>query len=151
MSKAKKFKELVNKESQPEVDKEVNRTEWIDDIAELFGTISGWLKEEDIRWTRYSTQFSDSSIGQYQSSMMVIVNDGYEATIRPEYTAPRGQRSGVVIRSGKKSGAQTKRLVRIQSDDRTKWKVGMTPTGSLGKNLTKDRFFDLLISIFKLE
>ncbi len=151
MSKAKKFKNLIKKKALPYAGKEATKKEWVADLASLFKTISVWMEEEEIEYRVHSNDFDDPTIGQYRSSILVIVQDDYEATIRPEYTAPRGGGAGVVIKAGKKSGSNSKRLIRDKSDGTTKWKVPINSSSAVRKKLTMDRFFDLLISVFRLE
>lgn len=150
MSKAKKFKELVKKKAQPDTGKEATRDEWVADVFDLFETVGTWLQEEDIEYRAQTSTFVDAKIGEYHSMMLVLTYEDYEATIRPEYSAPIGKGSCVRIKSGKKSGGNVKILTRDNTDETVKWKVPITPSG-IGKKLDKDRFFDLLISIFDLE
>ena len=112
MSKAKKFKDLVKKKEQPDNGKEARKDEWVSDVAALFEEIGGWLGEEEIKHRAHTVDFNDDKIGQYKSLMLVIMPDGYEATIRPEYSAPIGKGRCVRVKSGKKSGGNVKLLTR---------------------------------------
>lgn len=151
MSKAKKFKDLVKKKAQPDAGQEDTRKEWVSDIVDLFEKIGAWLVEEEIEHRLQPVELTDARLGKYNSAMMVIMHGDYEATIRPEYDSPIGKGRCVRIKSGKKSGGNLKILTRDKTGEKAQWKVPINTLSKVGRNLNKDRFFELLISIFGLE
>ena len=148
MSSAQRLRELLNKEKSSDSSIEVIQDTWRMDIANLYTTITQWLEEEDIHYRIQPMTFTEAIIGEYNSSILIIEIDDYEATIKPLYNIPVGKASGALMKSGKSPDTRVQALEMKAVGGVTRWWVSRE---SFGRELTKDSFFDALINIFGLD
>lgn len=139
MSNAQKFKELAKKKaSSPEAIEKFNK-EWVQDVNELMGKISGWLTTEDISHETRMRGHDDSIIGSYEAKVICMTMVGLEdVRILPNNLMSSFPNLELAI-----AGAH---IVRIKRCKDRKWIIG----DGIG-NLNKNDFFDALTYACGLE
>jgi hypothetical protein len=139
MSNAQKFKELAKKKaSSPEAIEKFNK-EWVQDVNELMGKISGWLTDEDISHEAREKDYDDPIIGTFNVKVIRMTMGGLEdVRIRPNIIMSSFPNLELTIVG--------RHAVRIARCPDRKWTIGNSTD-----NVNKNNFFDTLTYACGLE